>query len=190
MTRNRRFYEDVSASVRKYAEDMRLASGEIRDLEEMKKSGKYAAEYILKSIDPKIMTLKQKIEKLKISSENSINEMCEQYRRELLDEDSLKGSELTEDAKLLNSGMKLSKKDLDAMLRRNDGNKTMEQLICRYADENNIDLGIVYTGNNPTLAKLKAIPYVTGVALKWYDQPDLVEKFIGEGSDLDGAFAE
>lgn len=49
-------------------------------------------------------------------------------------------SELTEDTKLLNCGVKLNSSDVMTLLERNKGNYTMTTLLLRYCEENNISL--------------------------------------------------
>ena len=65
--------------------------------------------------------------------------MCDSYIAELRDEDELDPTKLTDDVRLLNSGVKMTSRDIKAMLKRNSDNRTMLQVILRYADEHNIE---------------------------------------------------
>ena len=190
MARNHDFYEEIAKSVRSSAKKMRDLTERMDKLREQKDSGDYSKDYIAKNINPELFSEKRVLDELKVAGMKEIQALCDSYTSELQDEDTLKGSELTDDARLLSSGIKLNKNDLDAMLRRNEGNRTMTQLILRHAEANKIDLGRIYTGNNPTIATIKSVPYISGIALKWYNNPDMVERFVGEGSDLEGALSD
>ena len=190
MARNHDFYEEVAKSVRSSAKKMRDLTERMDKLREQKDSGDYSKDYIAKNINPELFSEKRVLDELKVAGMKEIQALCDSYTSELQDEDTLKGSELTDDARLLSSGIKLNKNDLDAMLRRNEGNRTMTQLILRHAEANKIDLGRIYMGNNPTIATIKSVPYISGIALKWYNNPDMVERFVGEGSDLEGALSD
>ena len=125
-----------------------------------------------------------KVAELRSEGKMSVESLCSSYERELTEADSIKGSELTDDARLLSLGM-LDKRDLETMLKRNDNNRTMTQLICRYAKKNDIDLGVQYVGNDDIITSLKSFPYVTETVLKWSNNPSVYNQLMGEGSDLE-----
>lgn len=184
------FYEKVTGSVTKSVEKLSQKRERIEELEGEKRSGKLSQEYITKTIDPEIRSLKREIEDLKEAGKKTVEKYCEEYRAELIDEDSLHGADLTDDARLLSSGITLKKRDLDSMLNRNSENRTMVQLILRYAKENGIDLGRMYVGNDETLALVSAVPYTTEIVLKWEGRNGMYEKLMGEGTDFEKAFLE
>ena len=70
--------------------------------------------------------------------------LIDEYESWLRDADTLHPEDMTEDVKLLQSGIKLKQRDITSMLERNKGNRTMEQIILRYAEDNKIDAGMVY----------------------------------------------
>lgn len=184
------FYEKVTESVTESIEKISQKRKLLENLEDEKRSGKLSREYVMKTIDPEISGLKKAIEEMKVEGKKDIESLCEEYTGELIDEDSLHGEDLTDDAKLLNSGITLTKRDLESMLKRNSGNRTMTQVITRYAKEKDIDLGVYYVGNNETLALVKAVPYTTEIVLKWEGRNGMYEKLMGEGTDFEKAFLE
>ena len=77
---------------------------------------------------------------IQFACEKAVKERVEQYKTEVFKADTLDGSKLTDDATLLSGEFLLSASDLDAMLDRSAGNRTMEKLIHNYAAERNMGL--------------------------------------------------
>lgn len=69
---------------------------------------------------------------LKIA-QKAVDEHVEKYNERFTD--TLDGSQITPDAALLTSGIRLTGDDLNDMFDRSAGNQTMQQLIQRYADD-------------------------------------------------------
>ena len=55
-----------------------------------------------------------------------------------------KGAELTEDAALLNSGITLTRADLETLWDKHSGNITMQRLLSEYAESHKIIIGRTY----------------------------------------------
>ena len=105
-------------------------------------------------------------------------------RADIQRENELRGEDLTDDVRLLGCGIKLTEADIAGMLRRNAGNRTMEQVISRYAAENGIPTdGFVYVNSMAehidTLANLdNTIAYFR----RWIDKRnnlEMLDKFFG-----------
>ena len=190
MRTEREFYNQFVETIDNNIEELYRISGDIERLEKRKNSNRYKEEYIRNEVDPQIRSLKKEMEERRKTGKKEVEDLCEEYRRELLEADSLKGSELTDDARLLSLGIPLSKKDLSSMLSRNPNNGTMLQLILKYAAEHEINLGVEYVGHSGTIEKLGGLPHTAEVALKWYESNDVYNQLIGEGSELSRLFPE
>ena len=74
----------------------------------------------------------------------AVNAMLKDFVAQQAKLDVLNPDELTDDAKLFNMGVKLSEKQVTALLDKNSSNRTMVQLILQYAKENDIKLPNTY----------------------------------------------
>lgn len=110
-------------------------------LEEKIKSGRYSSQTVQKEFHPKRDALNQRI---KADSEKAIQaakSLVEKYRTDAEKLDTLDPAELTDDIKLFQTGIPLLPRDIQAILERNSGNRTMTQLALRYAKEHKIETG-------------------------------------------------
>lgn len=98
-----------------------------------------------------------------------VRQRIEQYKAEVQAADVLDGSKLTEDAKLLAGGFQLTSEDLAAAFDRAAGNRTMEKLIYRYAQDHAIPLGRVYY---TAAEKLAAADGMESYARNALDRPE------------------
>lgn len=183
MRSKKEFYEGVVDEVQGQINRIREVRKKIRELENMNASGEYSDKKIMENRD-RIREMEREIAVLNSSGKSTIENLCNEYASELYEDDSLKGAEMTPDANLLTSGISLTKKDLESMLGRNKGNRTMLQLVLRYANDHKIDMGLTYVGNSKIIETLKAIPYTAEVAMKWDENPSVFNRLMGEGSDL------
>ena len=183
MKSKKEFYDGVVDEVQATRDRIRDARAQIRKLEEKNKSGSYSFQKIAENKE-EIRSLERDIESMRSSGKTKIETLCNEYAAELQAEDALKGSEMTPDANLLTSGLSLTKDDLSSMLDRNQGNRTMLQLVLRYAKDHEIDMGLSYVGNGEAIETLKAIPYTADVVMKWSEQNEVFDRLMGEGSDL------
>lgn len=110
-------------------------------LEEKIKSGRYSSQTVQKEFQPKRDALNQQI---KADSEKAIQaakSLVEKYRADAEKLDNLDPAELTDDIKLFQTGIPLLPRDIQAILERNSGNRTMTQLALRYAKDHGIETG-------------------------------------------------
>ena len=185
------FYDALTETVSQNITALREATADLHAMETKKRSGKYDPKYIRERIDPEILRLKKMIQALSDDSKATVLGLCDTYKKQLADEDCLKSSDLTSDVNLLNAGVKLQRRDLEAMLTRNEGNRTMTRIILQYADQNKIDMGgIHYTGNDETIQLIDSVPYTAEIVTKWHSRPDVYDRLMGEGSELHGMFSD
>ena len=147
---------------------------EYNKLAEMEKSGKYSGQYLNKSLLPQMRELKTAIERDKEAALNAANALVEDYQNKLRDLDNLHPEDITEDAKLFTSGIKLKAKDINAILARNQGNATMEQMAIRYAEENGVDLGrnVHYIGHQAQIREAGGVSSAVHYYGRWIDKPN------------------
>ncbi len=79
-------------------------------------------------------------------SNRKANELVGSYKKQVHEEFATKGEDLTEDAKLLSSGINFTAAELDELAEKHAGNRTMERLIYDFADRN----GIIMYNKRPT----------------------------------------
>ena len=102
---------------------------------------KYSNEYRNETIQPQISKLTYQLRDLKQAAVSSIDKLSGEYADTLAVEmNTLKADELTDEIKLLNCGVKLTDRELETLFDRNAGNKTMQKIVTRYADEHNITI--------------------------------------------------
>lgn len=175
------FFEKYLDILDKYIGKLRNRQRELDGLVEKSKDfRKYSQDYIRGTIKPDIQKINQEMESLRTEGVEVVTVMCEEYKKQLLSEDALRGSQITDDAKLFSSGISLTKEDLDAMLERNKDNRTMAQIICRYADEHDIVLNARYVGNAETISLLPALPVTTDSILKHNGDKMIYYNLLGE----------
>ena len=150
-------------------------------LEEKIKSGRYSPQALKDDIYPKRDALRRKIE---TASEGAIQEarnLVAQYRADAAELNNLDPAELTDDVKLLQSGITLLPRDIQGILKRNAGNRTMTQIVLRYAKEHNIDMGgTYYIGGQAEEENARNLDGILSYYKKWIDKPqakDMLYRF-------------
>lgn len=125
----------VKASLEKSMNEIQTTTAEIASLEDKRKSGRYSRETLRDEIIPAISAAKSRLEAQKRAASADAKAIIDAFRQKVDDDNQLNPAEITDDIKLLQSGLPLYECDLKAMLSRNANNKTMSQLILRYAEE-------------------------------------------------------
>ena len=95
----------------------------------------YSDEYFKAKIAP----LKSKRSDIVDAGKKAVKALLEQYRDDVIARYTPNGDELTPDAAVLTSGMKLDKADLERLFDKNRGNATMERLLFEYAKQHNVN---------------------------------------------------
>lgn len=183
------FYNQINNVTKNGLKTLQELSAQIADLRKKIDSGKYSSGYVRTELIPQIDILKRQMDDVRYKTNTEVKRTCDEYTDELRAQDDLDPSLLTDDVKLLKAGVKLTKRDITAMLNRNAGNHTMTQLILRYCKENDIDAGVHYMGNRPIIDNVAMVPYTVETALKWSDRQSTVyERLMGAGSSMDEVF--
>lgn len=84
--------------------------------------------------------LQGELERIKYECQEAVRQRVEEYRKAVKAADALDGAKLTDDAQLLSGSFPLAVADLDSMMERAAGNRTMEKLISNYAAERGLNL--------------------------------------------------
>lgn len=191
MRTKRDFYNQVNGVVKEGLKSLQDLSDQLTKVSEDINSGKYSGEYVREKLISQRDSLRRQMDDIRHNANNEVQRICAEYTDELRSQEDLDPSLLTEDVKLLQAGVKLTQRDIKAMLNRNADNHTMTQVILRYCKENDIDAGVHYMGNKPIIDNVAVVPYTAETALKWSDrQSSVYERLMGEGSDLDAVFSE
>lgn len=180
------FYKKVTDSVQETRGKIREASAKVRGLETSRKN--YTAEYVNETLNPQIKALQGEIQAMREEGKKIVSEMCDTYRKELMEQDQLDPEKITADINLLNAGISLNADDLKTMIARNSGNRTMQQLILRYAADHKIETGLQYNGNSGLIAMLGSVPYAAEVSLKWAEADNVYNQLLGDGSAVGECF--
>ena len=156
------------------------------ELERDIKSGRFTSAAVGKELQPELMNVRVAISETKDETRRAVAQLVNRYVGELERADALNPDEVNEgDVKLLNSGVELTKRDLTVMLERNQGNRTMTQMILRWARAHDVDMGLAFIGNEKLIADAKQLPGVVGLWIShWADQPnakDMIQKMFGAG---------
>lgn len=108
-----------------------------------------------------------------------------QYRADVDRLNDLNPDDLNDDIKLLNAGVTLLPRDVDALLRRNASNRTMVQIILRYANEHGIETKAMYNGTRDEANNADLVDGVLRYYEKWIDKGNarkMLDKFFGVGA--------
>ena len=146
-----------------FTDEIQESTKELDALEAEIKSNKYTQQALKDEIFPKRDAIRKKIDGTAEKALSTANALIKQYRDEAAEANYLDPSKLTDDVRLLQPGITLTAGDIQGMLKRNEGNRTMLQVILRYAEEHKIDTGnVVYCGGEAeekTAQELETILY-------------------------------
>lgn len=173
--------ESIYNKLESNIEEIGKTIAERDELQEMVQSGAYSPVYLKDEVYPKLNKLKQKVF---TDSENAIRDAkssVNEYRKKAAEENRLNPSDLTDDIKLLQPGVTLFPEDIKGMIERNSDNRTMTQIILRYAKEHNIDTGAtIYIGGEAERELADNLDGVLDIYSKWIDKPnakEMLDKF-------------
>ena len=156
-------------------DEIQKIEAEITYYNEQRSTGKYAHDWL----NNKIQELKNEKTEIKEKAQADIKNLCDVEIEALRAADDLNPAQVNEDElKLLNAGVRLTKRDIDAMLKRNEGNHTMTQIILRHCKERGIDAGFDYVGNDDQIESVKMIPTLSEMALRWTSDDTAFEKIM------------
>lgn len=149
-------------------------------LDEKIKSGRYSAQ-ALKEMNPMRDSLKRQVRDMCDAALQDASKHIDQYKADAAALNNLDPAELTDDVKLLQSGITLLPRDIQGMLKRNEKNRTMTQIILRYAKEHDIDTGgNYYIGGQQEAETARNLETIVFYYKNWIDKPnakEMLDKF-------------
>ena len=178
------FYWDIKSVVDEAIADIKELESDKKKLENEMKSSKFQQSYIKKEMLPMIEGKNRAIEERKAAANKQIKALADDYISELNEANELRGEDLTDDAKLLTAGVKLTGRELEKLFDRYGDNPTMQQIVHRYADENNIKLNrAVKFKNSPLIEAVSCTPAICEAVIKWADDASVYSELMPQ---LDG----
>ena len=146
-------------------------------------SGRYTTRTIQGEYEPKRAEAKRKMESDATAAINRARALVAQYAADADAMNDLDPAQLTDDIKLLQAGIQLTERDIKTMLKRNAENRTMQQLIMRYAQEHGIespDFKPYYIPSMKERATAEGLSRILDYYEKWITQPnarEMLDKF-------------
>lgn len=151
-------------------------------IEDKIRSGRYSDAVVRQELTPQRDEIRLEIRQKSEQAIRDAREKVAEYRRTSELKNRLNPKELTDDIKLLRAGITLNAEDLRGMLDRNSENRTMTQIILRYAKEHNTDLGVYFTGGDEEKTTADELDNVLSYYADWIGKPDagdVLDKFFG-----------
>ena len=136
---------EVYSGLKEATTEVQKIVAEQNDLEKRVKGGRYSAETVQNEIKPRIDDLKRKTKSLSEQAIADAAALVSKYRDEIEERYCLDPEELNDDIKLLQAGIPLSVRDVQAILRRNANNRTMTTLCVRFAEQHDLKIEHSYT---------------------------------------------
>ena len=146
------------------------------------KAGTYSDKALQSEIYPYRDKLRQAVRSRYDAMMDSARKMVAEYRSSAERLNDLNPDDINDDIKLLQTGITLLPRDIEALLRRNSSNRTMSQLILRYAKEHGIETNSMYTGTHDEMQRAKNLESTLHYYEKWVDKPnalDILNRFFG-----------
>lgn len=130
------------------------------------KSGRYSQTTIKDDLLPARDEVRAQIRNAQEAAKQAVVEKINAHITDLERLDALDPAELTDDCKLLSSGIPLNESDIRFMLERNAKNRSMSQIIIRYAREHDIKCDAAYLDHSEAIRNARAFP---ALANRWID---------------------
>ena len=164
---NKGFFEAYRTIIRSAIDSIADTKREETKVAEQINSGRFTSDHIAKELQPSLSRLKADRKKTMEKAFDEVAALISSYQKELYASDSLNPGDITEDIRLLQSGLPLTERDLNDILSRSSGNQTMTVLAIRYANEHRIALhGIDVTSGARAAGELDQMRYVAKTVLK------------------------
>ena len=112
------------------------------------KGGRYSQAAIKDELLPARDAVRAQIREAQEAAKQAIAEKINAHITDLERLDALSPEELTDDCKLLSSGIALTESDIRFMLERNAKNRSMSQIILRYARDHGIKTNVAYVDHS------------------------------------------
>ena len=161
---------------------------EYEKLRANRENGKYSYEYLTTTIIPKMNLLKREMDDIQYHVNVFVRSITEMRKESLKDFDRIRPEELTEDVKLLQGGLILEERDVQGIIDRNPGNRSMVQLALRYAEQHGMRIKADYASAQSMKQSYDAISGSVATVVKWYDSPKdyqrIYDAVMGDNSAL------
>ncbi len=166
---------EVYQSLKSATAELEAKKADCAALQDKIDSGRYS-EAAIKGYKEQLADLRRDIRSAGDAAIDETRQLVDEFELTARKEMRLNPAELMPDEiALLNCGVRLTEADIEAMIERCAGNKTMMQIINRYAKERNID--IQQHGFPEFKAKMDAAQAVRGVL-------DYYRRWITEGNAM------
>ena len=132
-------------------------SAEIAEIDEKLQSGLYAVAVMerLKAAKPE---KEKEIDEIKKQTIKAAGHIVDKYIEECQAADAINPDDITDDVKILQLPTTATRNDLINILKRNEDNCTMQQIVLRYAEEHDINLdGLLYVGHIDEIESAKGL---------------------------------
>lgn len=175
--------EKIMDAVRRNDEEMEPKRKSYTELEEkinqlrVARSKGYKNDDEINKLCNQRTALKTEISERAAKAKAELEALCDEEIKRLEALDAPKAEELTEDVKLLNSGIKLTAKELVNLAQKQENKTaTMSRLINQYAEEHNIEL--------PTEGKINFVGHGKEINAAWHTKQvgEYFEKWLIDGS--------
>lgn len=180
--KRREFYNKLNDSVCAAIEKLNAKKEELEKVRfKIQDTKKYTPQHIAE-LRQRSFELEKEINDYQYEVNKAIKDACDEYAAELRRGDDLDPAKITDDAKLLNCGIKLKRADLEKMFDKYNGNTTMQRLVLSAAENAGISQfgRVVLPSESSQFARVvDGLPEAARVALKWYDKPGVYEKTFG-----------
>ena len=154
-------------------------------LEAKIKEGRYSNQTLQKEIYPKRDELKRKVSDASARAIKKAHDMIATYRADAEALSDLDPSAITDDVKILQAGVTLTARDIQAIINRNPDNRTMIQIALRYAKEHNIDMkGPYYIGDQQEKETANNLDGIVDYYARWIEKEnnlDMLNRFFNVG---------
>ena len=142
MGNNETMVSDVVESLSGSLEELQAHNGKIAELEEKLASDLYMPD-AMQGFKEELARLKREVAKMPEEAREKAEAIIDARIKELREADMPKASEITEDAMLLDSGIKLHPNEVVALAKKPENqNPTMQRIVRQYADGHKIELPV------------------------------------------------
>lgn len=156
---------------------------EFTEVETAIHSNRFTEEYLRKTLYPREKQLRNALDEAGHKAIQDAHKLVEQYKKDAAEINCLDPAALTDDIRLLNSGISLFPRDIQAILKRNEGNRTMTQLVLRYAQEHDINIqGLEYNRGEDHSRIADALDGILTYYEKWITRNnnlEMLDRFFG-----------
>jgi len=168
--------QTVYSTLEEATKDLTPTRDELEALEGEIRSGRYSSHVMQHEIYPKRDALKSTLQGKRDAAISKAHALVAQYRQDAAELDNLDPADLTDDIKLFQSGIVLLSRDIEAVLKRNAGNRTMTQIALRYAKEHDIDMkGTFYIGGEAERQNADNLDTLIRYYERWIDKENALQ---------------